>query len=475
MRILHGSKSRALALACVAIAACGGGGGGDQGGTVDTYYVDSAIGLDGNAGTMDRPFKTIQKALSVASAGQTVILFAGTYDAASGETWGYTLPAGVTLKANTSGVLLRGSGTGTAFTLEDGSRIDYVELERFGVALRASGASQTLTGAILTGNGTGLSADGTAAVTLTSAMLTGNSVGLSAIDTAQLTLGSVTIEGGRGGIELYESARLTMTGGTISGMGPNCAGGVHGLYVGGAAEATLQNVTIRDVFGSAIELRQASSATVRNGSLFQDGSGGCGNGETIGVVESASLHLIDTNVTNGHDPYALVLAYSPSVWIDLDGGQISGGNTAGVYAQGTLTVDWTSIGTSFYGIWVAEGQANVSNADIVGNGVGIYVSQGPLLTLRMTEVRNSTTTGIQVFGAVDLGTGASPGGNVITSNPTGVRASGAALYTVSAVGNTWNPSAQGADVSGHYASALVTGPAGGSNYTLDSATQRIQF
>ena len=44
-----------------------------------TYYIDGTNGNDGNPGTFSDPFKTISKGLDIASAGDTIRLFPGTY------------------------------------------------------------------------------------------------------------------------------------------------------------------------------------------------------------------------------------------------------------------------------------------------------------------------------------------------------------------------------------------------------------
>lgn len=44
-----------------------------------TIYYVSAIGVDSNPGTSSAPFRTIQKAVNMAAAGDTMIVSAGTY------------------------------------------------------------------------------------------------------------------------------------------------------------------------------------------------------------------------------------------------------------------------------------------------------------------------------------------------------------------------------------------------------------
>jgi hypothetical protein len=84
---------------------------------------------------------------------------------------------------------------------------------------------------------------------------------------------------------------------------------------------------------------------------------------------------------------------------------------------------------------------------------------------------------------INLGTAASPGNNTFlgTAAGLGVSLSTATTSVVSAVGNTWRPSVQGADASGHYASTFIDGTAGvafvaGNNYRITAGTGAgIQF
>src|SRR6266581_689676 len=74
-------------------------------------YVDISTGLDTNPGTQASPFKTITKAMTVATSGTTVQVAPGIYDASSlstPEVFPITVPAGVLLIGNEGS---KGSGT----------------------------------------------------------------------------------------------------------------------------------------------------------------------------------------------------------------------------------------------------------------------------------------------------------------------------------------------------------------------------
>ncbi|MFQ5499288.1 MAG: DUF1565 domain-containing protein [Candidatus Zixiibacteriota bacterium] len=62
---------------------------GGNGGSTAVYdlYVDAATGSDSNDGAKQTPFKTITHAMTVASAGDSVKVLPGTYDAALGESF----------------------------------------------------------------------------------------------------------------------------------------------------------------------------------------------------------------------------------------------------------------------------------------------------------------------------------------------------------------------------------------------------
>lgn len=79
-------------------------------------YVDANRGRDDYDGTELRPFKTFKKAMTVATAGQTLIFEQGVYSAASGDDLTLPIPDGVTLEqhpASVGFVTFRGNGTET--------------------------------------------------------------------------------------------------------------------------------------------------------------------------------------------------------------------------------------------------------------------------------------------------------------------------------------------------------------------------
>jgi parallel beta-helix repeat protein len=79
-----------------------------------TLYVNPATGKDIGAGSSTAPFKTLTKALASATAGTTIHLATGTYNAAGGEVFPLVIPAGVMVLGNEpskgKGITISGSG-----------------------------------------------------------------------------------------------------------------------------------------------------------------------------------------------------------------------------------------------------------------------------------------------------------------------------------------------------------------------------
>lgn len=79
-----------------------------------TLYVNPSTGKDSNTGTFNSPFKTLTKALSVATSGTTVQLSDGVYDHDEGEKFPLIVPSGVHILGNEAekgdGVLIMGGG-----------------------------------------------------------------------------------------------------------------------------------------------------------------------------------------------------------------------------------------------------------------------------------------------------------------------------------------------------------------------------
>jgi hypothetical protein len=115
--------------------------------------------------------------------------------------------------------------------------------------------------------------------------------------------------------------------------------------------------------------------------------------------------------------------------------------------------------------------------------VGLDLREGGAGASPAYKVRGCTFTGSATYGiavrsftvagstAVDLGTGADPGGNTLTGNgTTSLFLDPPGALTVPAHGNTWNANNEGADGAGQYPAGAVNGPQNGTNFQTPAGT-----
>jgi hypothetical protein len=109
------------------------------------------------------------------------------------------------------------------------------------------------------------------------------------------------------------------------------------------------------------------------------------------------------------------------------------------------------------GVWTFTGVTFTQNRDFI-----IYLQDGSLVMRGCTVTGNGGGVDVFVDSTADLGTNDSPGNNVFQNTGVGVTVEsniGVGGIAVQAVGNIWNPSVQGADTNGTYATAAtITGP-----------------
>lgn len=149
MHLLHSPISRVL-LALTAVAATM---------SAATYYV-SPGGSDSNLGTSDSPFRTVQRGVSQASPGDTVLLGDGTYgnegqiSDRSGGMAGYAAPVNVT-SAGTPGawITLKAQNKGNV-TLDCGTSSTQMGCDKY-IYLKASAAYWSFEDLIITGGAFG--------------------------------------------------------------------------------------------------------------------------------------------------------------------------------------------------------------------------------------------------------------------------------------------------------------------------------
>ncbi|HEX2865292.1 MAG TPA: right-handed parallel beta-helix repeat-containing protein [Deinococcales bacterium] len=376
---------------------------------VPTLTVDSVNGNDANDGSQAHPFKTVKQALTKVKANGTIVLMAGTFDGASGETWNYHVPDKVTLKANSSGVIFSTTTANTPGLVFDGDGgLRFVTMNGFSSALSASQGQQVLAGVTIHGTADGqrgLNWTGSAAATLTDCVFTTTSVAA----------------------WLSGSASLDMTGGSLADPRNN-------LIVQNQSRVNLKNV---DVSGGTFDINQSSTATLDHISLHDVPSYAI-------YVRSGNPFLVITGGTFINSSHQADVVYAENASIVIDGASFNNDGTVVGATGSQVTIRNSSITQApSYALYVGGGtKFTLRNTYVAGNAYGISISDAS--------------------GGVDLGTASDPGGNTFQDNRNYSNSSGYNLggnwggtYIVQAVGNTWNANLQGSDGAGHYGSQLL--------------------
>lgn len=224
------------------------------GGTGTIHHVNVNTGLDTNGGTSNAPFKTIKKAITVALAGDTVSVAAGTYNTTIGET--FPIPV-------TSGVRFIGSGA-------ESTIID------------ATGANARVMNCI-SGN----------ADTLVSGFTIAGGLSITATPPSNSDGGGIFSSGGdlttitRNIIRNNEVRGFTGTDGAMPSGGQAYGGG---LYIVSSSPTVTNNVIQNNI-------ARGGTGVTYNGLTTPGGSGGGGHGGGI-FVTSGSPTLVNNTVAS---------------------------------------------------------------------------------------------------------------------------------------------------------------------------------
>ncbi len=429
-------------------------------------FVNAATGSDSNPGTPAAPFKTLAKAFTTAGGG-TVWLQNGAFTPAtegiSDLFVGRTVPAGTAIKAVADG------GVSIGFTLQfpNGGSISGVNFDVSSVGrVLASGGTLTIERPQWVKLGTsnldhGIVVSGTAQVFL-------DPKGVAAHNYAPV--------GMSGFATVADSAELTVNGGVID---RNTGAALASAFrVTGGAKLTLANVTIANTalawagVNPAIDVAGFTSAvTLVNSTIDLGGQGGpCILQDAgFGPVATPSITLQGATLKNCYagglqlrEGMPTVVATNstfanPGVLGAIVAGQIGFDSSANLYGRPNITL--TNVSISGDGVSLNNGGTLAVNGGSINAGAQIAVNLAGAMPYTLT-VRNATIAGSDALrlagdgtSSFDLGTLAAPGNNTLTATSTRVRVSVAANVLVSAVGNTWAASVQGADSAGKYTTA----------------------
>jgi parallel beta-helix repeat protein len=278
------------------------------GASIYNLYV-SPTGSDSNTGTQAKPFKTINKAASVAKAGTTVHVAAGTY---SGN------------------VSTRTSGTPT-------NRIRYVSDTKWGAKIIGTGSE-----GMWTNNGnyvdiTGFDITGTGRLGILNyasyTVMSNNHV-------HNLTVSGGCTGSGGAGIDnaTYTGSNGDMIGNVIHDIGkPGSCNGIQGLYSSNNGGHIMNNIVYR-VSAWGIQLWHASTNTIiANNTVFANGAGGMGGGIVTGVGDApGGVQLTNTKVINNivyANPASGIVQYCYSGQSCIGSGNVVSNNL--VYGNGS--------------------------------------------------------------------------------------------------------------------------------------------
>jgi hypothetical protein len=280
-------------------------------------------------------------------------------------------------------------------------------------------------------------------------------------DSAKLLLDTVTFvdtpaQNRWGTVTVHDEGSVTILDSTFDGgAAPAVVADGPGTQI-----VNIERTTIRDLTGAAILLGRERAAgtpelTITNGVLTGNVHG---IGVTTGGVGGINLTVPDITITDteisGNTRAGIEL--NNGGCLSITGGELTG-NGGGATARGAIFLQAPTRA------WTLE----LRDVQVTGNTSG-------------TNLAAILLTGTAAT-SFDLGTVSDPGQNELTGNTgTSIRVQTAAGVLVHAVGNTWEPSVQGADASGQYAAAgagaavdVTTGT--GANYTMapSSGTLRL--
>lgn len=227
-------------------------------------------------GTASQTWCSLSRATSLARAGDTVHLRAGTYGPARFDASG-TPTAPIRVVADEPGVTVDASGAAQALKLMDVSDVQISGLRVTGGTSQGiwvqGGARVRLTGLTIDANaGTGISVKGAARLTLQSSDITNNaSAGvLELAGTTDADYINNTVRGNGGGAAVYNGDGLQLGGSGADVSGNTIAANgssdyEHGIYTGaGSAGWTIEGNTLTGNAGANVKAAGGPGAIVRN-------------------------------------------------------------------------------------------------------------------------------------------------------------------------------------------------------------------
>jgi len=381
------------------------------GGGAGMIYVNVNTGSDTTGdGSLNKPYRSITKGLSVAASGNTVNVAGGLYDV-DAETFPLTIPDGVTVQ-----------GAGSASTL-------IIANAAYPNAAVVMGNNTVLNGVkVQNGVGFGIWVENTSTISNTAV------VGCSA-----------------DGIEAIGAANLTLTNSQVTGMAWD------GVWFSDTAQGTVTGCTLSNNAYRGYTAYNTPGPIVVNSNTLTDNGGGSTGYSAL----SSQIYITSTsnNTISGN-----TIGLTPAVYYQINNvfannatssNVISGNTIVGTYAFGyywayavhvrgtsTCNISGNNISQAYRAVRLQDAGANptVSGNTLVGNDTGVRGSSGSGV-FRNNTISGNYDSGVRISGTSnpDFGTAGSHGGNVFHNLATGcANFWNATAGALNAVGNTWD-------------------------------------
>lgn len=346
-----------------------------------TYHVAIAGNDSTGDGSVAKPYATIHQAMLVATPGDVVAVAPGFFSE------DVTMTAGVSLEgAGSALTTLYGTGTRSVIvasnagaTMISGLTIKGGSAAYYGSGIYCYRCSPTITGNMITGNGTG------------TVSVTGSGINCSECSSPTITGNTITDNIGGSGIACSNCSSPTITGDFITG---NSASAAAGIYCTNCTSLTIASDTIagnRAVTNAGgVMCDDCTSPTISGDVITGNRAGVSGGGMIVSNCSSATITgVIITGNTGGSWGGGIwCMESSPTISSDLVAGNqanFGGGmyfDTSGPTLTGDTIVGNTvgnTVGNSGGGVYCKASSPSTMTNDIIADnrawfGGGIYLA-----------------------------------------------------------------------------------------------------
>jgi hypothetical protein len=434
--------------------------GAGAGGAPEQPIVGLYVGVDGSdsaSGTLTEPFLTLAHAASVATAGETIVLLDGEH-ALGALASRITLVDGVDLIALHPGAAtLVTKQASNLLELSGRHHIAGIGFDGFQNVVHFTG------GATATGE---LRIDDSSFVRCASVCIeVSGSTSVEIQSAHEALLGNGTGKF----LVASDTSRVSIDGGVLRNYSRKVASRDAAIEVFGSALVELSDLRIDDGVAQAITASDQATVNAKQVTIATVGR------DVVWLAGNAEVSFLDSDlslkpsVVAPGNCFTQTMDNQGSLWLERTQGH---GCQNGIY--GSIPGSLRIIDSELYGheVYGMDGQG--SGGDVKISGSKLYqvgfaaLRLGPSSSNIELEVRNSQftgpttsatgTTAVEVqataTSTLDFGTGATPGGNKLIGNNAqnpGLRVHSSLGGLVTAVGNEWTASQQGADALGHYA------------------------